>query len=317
MRTLGAAIVGLNCLVAIAGCTTNKSIANITTPRAKLEMSVGTINDSAGTLTGTAGTYLNVVTSFRNVLGNSAYENPGWFSLTGPGGTIIASTPGNPCDQLFSYGLFPDLSPPCVFDSVGAGLVGLPPTYNPPSAIGGYSLGFIPTGAAAAGGAYSVTTVVPVNGGNVNYTASATLPASPVVLANATGVTSFTSDGKGGGTFAIGNPLRPRSKVHAHGNANLATEYLIVIETAGSSGSFLVAAVETTSTTATITGTGDCSTSAGGSPIPCGSNTAYVIDADYPLVEAGPPQNVQTSPTLTGAQGTSDISVSGMTAINE
>ena len=88
------------CLVAIAGCTTNKSIANVTTnTSAKLQIAVGTINDSADTL-GIGGTTLNVVTTFRNQFGNSAYENPGQFSLTGPGGTIIASTAGNPCLSL-------------------------------------------------------------------------------------------------------------------------------------------------------------------------------------------------------------------------
>ena len=68
MRNFGAGIIAMLCLVAIAGCTTNKSIANITTPSNKLQLAVGTINDSFGTL-GLGGTTLNVVTTFRNVLG--------------------------------------------------------------------------------------------------------------------------------------------------------------------------------------------------------------------------------------------------------
>src|SRR5690242_12396169 len=122
MRNFGAGIIAMLCLVAIAGCTTNKSIANITTSQAKLELAVGTINDSAGTL-GIGGTTLNVVTSFRNSLGNSAYEHPGFYTLTGPGGTIVASNPSNFCDQLWGYGDFPG----CEGDSIGEALWGVPP----------------------------------------------------------------------------------------------------------------------------------------------------------------------------------------------
>lgn len=317
MRKLGAGIIGLLCLIAIAGCTTNKNIANVTTPGAKLVASVGTINDNAGTL-GLGGVSLNLVTSFRNVLGNSAYQNPGFFSFDGPSGNIIPSQNGNPCDQLFSYGEFPG----CQGDVNFASLLGQPPAYNPPSSIGGYSMGFIQTAAAATTGTYTLSTVVPVNGQNVHYNATASLPATPVVMANATGVLTFVSDGLGGGTFTIGNPLRPHGK-RAHHNGGPppppVSEYLILVENLflSSSAGVIVATVETTNTTATIIGTGDCASSAGGSPIPCGSNLAYVIEADYPLVEAGPPASHAVSPTLAGANGQSDISVSPFTGINE
>jgi len=299
------------CLVAIAGCTTNKSIANVTTnTSAKLQIAVGTINDSADTL-GIGGTTLNVVTTFRNQFGNSAYENPGQFSLTGPGGTIIASTAGNPCDQLFSYGLFPG----CVGDSTGASVWGLPPTYSPPDSAGGYAQGFVPSGAPVTTGTYTVTTVVPVNGQNLSFSASATLN-SALAMANATGVTAFASDGLGGGTFTIGNPLRPRNQVHRHGFIS-PTEYLIYVSNTGSTGTSMVATVETTGTSATITGVGSPCPGGPGFPIPCGPNNAYVIDADYPLVEAGPPASHAQAPTLTGSAGSVDISVSGIATINE
>jgi len=312
MRKLGAAIIGLLCLAAIAGCTTNKNIATVTTPGAKLVMSVGTINDNAGTI-GIGGVTLNVVSSFRNVLGNSAYQNPGWFSFDGPSGNIIPSQTGNPCDQLFSYGEFPG----CQGDVNFASLLGQPPAYNPPSTAGGYSMGFIQTGAPLTNGNYTLSTVVPVNGQNVHYSASAAL--TSFILGNATGVTSFVSDGLGGGTFTIGNPLKPHGKVHRNGGPPPVSEILIVVENLflSSSAGVIVATVETNGTTATIVGTGDCSSSAGGNPIPCGSNVAYTIDADYPLVEAGPPASHATAPTLTGGNGQSDISVSGFTAINE
>src|SRR5215472_9041097 len=118
-------VAALLCVVAIAGCSTNRSIANITTPKASLEVAVGTINDNFDTL-GIGGVTLNVVTSFRNALGNSAYQTPGNFALAGPGGGIVAANGGSPCpippsaspfttDELFSYGL----APGCVIDAAG------------------------------------------------------------------------------------------------------------------------------------------------------------------------------------------------------
>ncbi|HYK53870.1 MAG TPA: hypothetical protein VEV38_10110 [Candidatus Eremiobacteraceae bacterium] len=320
MRNIGAGIIAMLCLIAIAGCTTNKSIANITTSQGKLELAVGTINDSAGTL-GLGSPTLNVVTSFRNNLGNSAYQQPGFFSLTGPSGTIIASDSTNTCDELFGYGQNPVPQPPlfpvCESDSLGDILAGVPPTYSPADTNGiGYSLGFIQTGVAPVAGNYNVSTTVTVNGANVNFSANATLN-STATLPNATGVTSFVSDGAGGGTFTIGNPLRTRSKVHHHGTVLTPTEYLIVVSNSViSSVPIIVATVETTNTSATIVGSGNC-LSGNGFPIPCGGNTAYVIDADYPLVEAGPPTSHSQTPTLVGPSGSADISVSPTTAINE
>lgn len=315
MRSLAMRIVGLACLVALAGCTTNKSIANITTGAAKLQLAVGTINDSANTL-GLGGTTLNVVSTFRNQFGNSAFEHPGNYSLTGPAGTIVPSTPGAFCDQLFGYGDFPG----CESDRVES-LWGVPPQYNPPNPNGGYSLGFIQTGAAATAGApYTLTTVVTVNGANNKYLATATLPNPLAVLPNATGVVTFVSDGVGGGTFTIGNPASPRARVR-HGKVArpqfvttaTPTEFLIVVSNAAAG---IVATIKTTNTSATITGNGSCDPNVGGGPIPCGANAAYVIDADYPLVEDGPPANSQQTPNL-APNGSADISVSGVAAINE
>ena len=308
MRKLGAGVIAVLCLVAIAGCTTNKSIANVTTStQAKLQLAVGTINDNFDTL-GIGGISLNVVTTFRNQFGNSAYRNPGQYTLTGPAGTIIAAQPGNPCNQLFGYGDFPG----CEGDSLGEPLWGVPPTYSPANPNGGYALGFIQTGAPATTGNYTISTTVPVNGQNVKYSASATL-SSALSMPNATGVTNFVSDGAGGGTFTIGNPLKPFSKVHHHGVSLPPTEFLIVVSftTPGPSPTTsIVATVETTNTSATIVGSSPCISGTGGFPIPCGSFQAYVIEADYPLVEDGPPANHAQAPALTGANGTADLSVS-------
>lgn len=294
MRTFGAAFAALYCSIALAGCSTNTGIATITTGApAKLAMAVGTINDSAGTL-GIGAVSLDAVTSFRNTLGNSAYENPGQFSLTGPGGTVIASQPGNACDQLFSYGLFPG----CVATAVlGAPVGGAPPTYNPPNPNGEYSIGFIPTGQAAAGGTYTVSTTVSVNGSNVKYTASATLPASPTVLGNEP-APAFVSDGAGGGTFTIGAPAG-------------VTESLVVVESDPAAPPQTVAATIETKTTSAVLPSGT---------LTVGNNyQAFVIGADYGLVEDGPPANTQPAPSLAGggSGGASDVTVSGLLLFTE
>lgn len=286
MRKLGAGIVTLLCLVAAAGCTTNKSIANVTTIPATLEMAVGTINDPGGLL-GNAGTNLNVVTSFRNALGNSAYQHPGTPTLTGPGGALVFQPAGVPtCAQLFSYGQFPGCT--AVF--------GVPPAYNPPSAVGGYAMGFIITNAPPTSGAYNLSNATTVNGGVTTYTATASLPATPTVLPVDGGLVSFTTDNLGGGSFTINQPAG-------------VTESLIVVISGGNE----VASVETTGTTATITGSGSSCTGAtpNGVPIPCGAFNVIVIGADYPLVEAGPPANTLSNPTLNGAGGSADMTVGG------
>jgi len=311
MRKFGAGVITILCFISIAGCTTNKSIANVTTPPNKLQLAVGTINDSQDTL-GIGGVSLNVVSTFLNVLGNSAYEHPGFYQLTGPNGTIVTPNPSNFCDQLFSYGDFPG----CEGDNIGEAIVGVPPAYTPPSSIGGYSLGFIQTGAPATAGTYTLSTSVPANG-TQSFSASATL--GTTVMANAGGVTGFVSDTKGGGTFTFSNPLKAKFKLHHHGFVAVSEFLILVSNSVISSSPLIVAAVEAPGgrTTATIVGTGDCSSSVGGIPIPCGGNSAYVIDADYPLVEDGPPASHSQAPQLDGPNGSADISVSGITPINE
>jgi hypothetical protein len=302
-RWFCAFIAAAGLIAATASCSTNTGIAQISRSGGgaiTLEMSVGTIDDPSGTL-GFAGTSLNVVASFRNGLGNSAYENPGQFSLAGPSGTVVAAQAGDGCDQLFSYGLFPG----CVASANGAPFVGQPPAYNPPDSAGtGYATGIIVSGTAATAGNYTISTAVPVNGALQNYSANATLPSSPMVLPADAGVTGFTSDGNGGGTFTIAQPAG-------------VTESVIVVTIPNPQGGAPLAAatLEASGTSATLPGDGSgCATAA---PIPCGQFQVYVVGADYPLVEAGPPASKSPRPTLTGTNGTSDITVSGISTLTE
>jgi hypothetical protein len=288
MRNIRFGLLALICAGAVVGCKTDTSPGNITAGPAALEMSVGTLNDSAGTLTGTAGTYVNVVEAFRGQFGNSAFINPGTATLTGPGGL------DDDAGQLFAYGQTP-----------GTNFVGgFPPAYSPASQnASGYATGFIFPISAATGmvvlppppptpGVYGLTTIVSANGQNQRYGAAATLPAAPTVLPNDT-APSYTSGGAtGGGTFTVTEPAG-------------VTETLVVVYLSGGAE---VATAETKTTQAVLpAGT-----------LTLGNNyIAFAIGADYPLVEAGPPANTSLKPTLTGAHGTSDLTVSGTTAFTQ
>jgi hypothetical protein len=284
MRALGVGIVAVMCAAAVAGCKTDTSPGNITAGPVALEFAVGTLNDSAGTLTGTAGTYLNTVASFRGQFGASAFINPGTATLTRPGGL------SDDMGQLFSYGQAP-----------GTNFVGgFPPAYAPASQnAAGYATGFMFPIDPSKGtpllpppdtsGAYQLKTVVPANGQNQPYAASATLPASPTVLGNYPAPGYASGGATGGGTFTLTVPAG-------------VTETLVVISVNGGAE---VATVETKTATATVpagtlTPTATCS---------C-TYTAFAIGADYPLVEAGPPASTLMRPVLTGANGTSDLTVS-------
>ena len=111
-----------------------------------------------------------------------------------------------------------------------------------------------------------------------------TLPAYPAA--------TYVSAGNGGGTFTVSPPAG-------------VTESLIIIL----SGTSEVASVETKSTTAVLpAGTLTVGT----------AYTDYVVGADYPLVENGPPANTSQKPTLTtNANGTADLTVSGTAGFTE
>jgi hypothetical protein len=259
---------------------TNTSIAPITTSNtnATMQLAVGTLNDS-GLLYG-AGTWLNVVTSFRNPTGTAAFFHPsttGKIYLTGPGALNLN------VGSLYAYG-----------QTAGAnGTLGEPPAFSPQNSVGGYSTGYILTGVAPVPGSYGISTTVSVNGQNLNFSASATLPNSPVVLPPEP-LPAWTSDGKGGGAFTMTNPAG-------------VTESLIWIQ--AQNGAY-VASVELVSPATSVS-------------VPDGTLTVgatyYVfnVGADYPMVESAPPNSSVPNPTLTGSGGTADLTSSWYTTFTE
>jgi hypothetical protein len=306
MRKISAGLIALVGVGVMAGCTTNNTVGNPKfTTHAKLQLAVGTLNDNFGTLISVPGVYLNAVSTFRNQFGASAFINPGTSSMALPGGGS-AETCG-----LFSYGQNPAsmLAPfgnPNGFGPMGnfAPAFGAPPAFSPANQNGiGYALGYLlfftagdannaPCSQfvlppAPTPGAYTLSTTVAVNGGHPAFSASATLGAAPTVLpTETTPVYVNGAAGSGGGTFTITKPAG-------------VTESLIVVV---DSDSFAVAAtIETTTNTAVVPpgtfGTGE-------------NLAAFVLGADYPLVESGPPNSNSATPTIVGAGGTADITAS-------
>lgn len=310
MHRLKAGLVGLLCLVGVAGCTTNNSIAPVIfSTNATLQLSVGTVQDygaGAGaavlasrithsSVTGPTN-FVNAVSTFRNQFGNSAYIVPGSASLTFPDSSV------HTIGSLFEYG-----------QAVGNnGIYGIPPAFNP---IGtcvvapnvcvptGYiyqsspraTLGAIPVG----GGTYTLATSVSVNGGTIPYSASATLPAFAGVLSNPCTNLTFVSDTTGGGTFTL-TPASPPAGV---------TERVVIVTLGTSNQTQVRAVIEASGSTAVLP---DVTAAwAPSTTLSTGTNHAFCIGADFPWIEDGQPNNAAAAPVLTnGVNGTSNFSVS-------
>lgn len=277
MYRLRAGFLALLVLGTAWGCTTQTSPGDILTGKVFPEMAVGTLNDSAGTISALNGG--PGAGTYANVV-TSFRNNLGASAFQSPGKGFVhfPSAPQLVVGGLFSYGQAPGVN----------GVVGQPPAYVPASTVGGYATGFIFTGVPPTPGNYSWSTITVVNGQNQPYGATATLPSSPLVLGAEAAPVYVSGGATGGGTFTVVVP------------ANV-TETIVVVSAAGGQ----VATAMTKSTTAVLPpGTLTLGT----------SYTAFAIGADYPFVEAGPPASTVPMPTLTGASGTADLTVSGTTA---
>jgi hypothetical protein len=322
MHKFRAALVGLLCLVAFGGCTTNTSLPNVTfTTVATMKLGVGTINDTAGVLhtqafgaASAGGVFLDAISSFRNQLGNSAFIQPGNAELSPVAGDPPSCnfTTGAGCNvgqvnafgagvnaNVIGYGniIFqPCNTPPC-FAAPLNGLAGGPPAF-PIGAPTGYLLDVI-TGdlpvAGVGGTTYTITDQLNVNSTLKSFAATATLNAVPTILGAPANAPYTSAAGTGGGTFAVG--------AYPVG----ATEQVVVV-LSGAPPSSVVAMAEAVSpaTTATIpAGT-----------LAAGVYACFVMAADFPWVESGQP-NVSASPTLAGANGNADLSAGGTYACTQ
>jgi len=300
MYKFRAALVGLLCLAVISGCSTNTSPGNVVfTTQATLQLAVGSINDTAGVLEslesggapGVASQWLDAIVTFRNQNGTSAFLHPGQAQLT-PGSGACNFTTGVGCNAagqfgvgLFGYGQNPGFN----------GTTAQAPAWGAPNSPTGYlfdvNLGtFPPLG--AAGTQYSLQDQVVVNGQVQTYSAASTLHNPIAILAAGSGAYAATA-GTGGGTFNFGACVAG------------ATEQVAVFLTAPPpfAGVASMAEAVCPAVSAVIpAGT-----------LAAGTYQCFVVEADFPWVEAGmknSPAVAPPNPVIVGANGNADLSSS-------
>lgn len=174
-----------------------------------------------------------------------------------------------------------------------------------PPGFAGYSPGFTVFEMTPASGQYSLSVNVPAqNAKAVTYNASSTLNAGAVLGATTVAVTGEAANGGLNGTVVV-----PAGVTE--------TEVFVVDATAG-----------LYFTIGPLTGTGTLNWALPGNLGPCSGNNcqsgstpapslnsgdSYFVAAvgyDYPAFEAGPPGNTQQKPTITGANGQADLTMS-------
>ncbi len=236
-----------------------------------------------------------------------------------PGTVAVCSTFGQ-AGGVFAYGFAPDNSTTSGAPQYGAyagpfygdpaltggELRGGPPAY-PTTTNGqfdagftGYPLGSTTFAMPAVGGAYNLSVNVP-SGNNPG----ATITAPAATLTSTTGLPpfgappAFVEDGAGGGTATCTAPAGTTETLIEIVDQSLGTFYTIFVPSGGA-----------------VTGTlpDNLGPTPGGAPTPSiNTGDAYFVEciaADYPLFEAGPPQNRQQTPTIVGTAGQADIAFS-------
>jgi hypothetical protein len=199
--------------------------------------------------------------------------------------------------------------------------VGGPPAYpnvrtgEYPTGFAGYPQGFLTlaTGAPPAG-TYTLNVLVPAaNAGSANFSATGTIssPGGLPAFAAAPAVTE-DANGDGGLTVAFTAPpgvtesvvdivdIGPNSGSSAPPNGAAPIFYTLVAHGGGAQ----VVTLPPNLGPVAANGTGSPSL------LPGDNYTVTVIGVNYPLFEAGPPGNLEMSPTIAGANGQADITFS-------
>jgi len=189
-------------------------------------------------------------------------------------------------------------------------------------------------------GTYTLSVQVPTgfSGQSPTYaTTSATAPLASTATLPAITAPAFTTDGKGGGSFTVaalpagvteeivqivdtgdGGPVNCQGAV---GSTVFPTYYTIVVKAPGA---YTLADTigPNTNTQGGLTGitpspsicTAAQNTAAAGAATPGDNYTVQAIGADYPLYESLYPVNTSQAPTLAGANGQADITISASVA---
>jgi len=180
----------------------------------------------------------------------------------------------------------------------------------------GFNQGFLTMYTPAVAGTYNLAINVTDSVGNsTNFAASATLT-STAGLPPYGAPTSVVEDGAGGLTVNFVAPAGVTETVvdiqdlnycfATIGGAGLGSVwYSIVVQGSGAQSAVLPANLGPTGSSA-----GACGSTSGPSILAGDTYGVFLVGADYPLFEAGPPQNVAQTPTLVGAAGQADITIS-------
>lgn len=286
------------------------------------------------TLTGPAAWIVPVTGSPASGVDGGTNSISGRLQVTGgPTNSTFGQTGG-----VFSYGFQPDNTTTgnAVFSvyaqpffgspQFGPGYRGGPPAYPNvrdgtfPAGFFGYTEGFLTLNIPAVAGTYNLSILLQTVGSsgttNTTFTAAATM-ASTTPL-GVIGPAGIVQDGNGGITVTftappgvtetlvdvvdtqwcktelIGKMISPRPTVY----------YTVLVRGAGAQTAVLPANLGPTGTSALT-----CS-SAGRTIVVGDPYTVILVGTDYPIFEAGPPQSTTQTPTLTGAGGQADITLS-------
>ncbi len=332
---------------AVAGCTSGNSAiepaftsANLNND--KLQLAVGTARFADGSVG------LNTVTTFRQPNGLSATllntphlsgpftvpaaattanTDKGTSTINGspqvlPGQTALATT-FSTTGGVFAYGFAPDnssTSGAAVFGyyseprypEADPGLtaytyVGGAPaypritdgTFAAAQANGflGYPEGFTAFVTTPVMGSYNLSVGIQDSNGNTTTISAPTATLSSTTALPAIAAPTFAKDGNGGGTISFTAPAGVTETIVNVIDRSAGVYYTIVAQGAGP---------QTVTLPPTI-GPGSTPTAS----IPAGDTyRILLVGADYPLFEAAPPANTQQTPTIVGANGQADITLS-------
>jgi hypothetical protein len=184
--------------------------------------------------------------------------------------------------------------------------IGGPPAYPqvqngsyPPGFVG-FTQGFVTFAATPVVGTYALSILVPAaNAASTTIAATPGKIASVAGLGTFTGPPAFTEDGAGGGTATCTAPATARETVVDLTDVTATSYYTVVVAHGGA-----ISATFPPNLGIFANGAGTATIASGD------EYSLSCIAANYPLFEAGPPQNTQQLPAITGTNGQADISFS-------
>jgi hypothetical protein len=233
------------------------------------------------------------------------------YNATNTGTASYPSLTTPPYAQPFYY----HNTPPLLY-------VGGPPAYPftgnglYPGGFIGWVQGFNTFAATPVAGTYTLNVKVPAsNAAAASYSATATLK-NMTPLSAYTSTPTLTNNGSGGATIAVAVPADSRIVE--------TLVYVVDINPSGSTSFYTVGPQSGNGTTLTFTLPGNLGSCGGAKGSGCQNNAStqsssmssgdtyavYAASFDYPMFEAEPPGNTAQAPSLTGAAGQADLTLS-------